>query len=127
MKLDHDKIRVLLLAIESSSNIHGLGEPEGMKFATDHGINRDELAYMIIKLSEGGLITGKVRWSSGEPYWINPGNLTFQGHEYLDNIRDNKVWSAVKKATTGLASVSLAVAVEVGKAEVRRRIGLPPG
>jgi hypothetical protein len=126
MKLDHDKVRKFLIAIEDSTDIHGLSEVEANRFAKENDLNREELAYMVTKLSEGDLITGNVKWAGNRVYWINPGNLTYSGHEYLDNIRDDKVWAAVKKTGKGLASMSLSIAVELGKAKLREMVGLPP-
>lgn len=124
MKLDHDKVRLFLMAIEDSNDPMGLPEKEAVQFATDHNMTRDELAYMVTKLHEGKIITGDVRWGNNSPMFIIPGNLTFEGHEYLDNIRDGKVWAAVKERTKGLASISLGVAVELGKSELKRKLGL---
>jgi hypothetical protein len=126
MKLDHDKVRKFLIAIEDSTDIHGLSEVEANQFAKENDLNREELAYMVTKLSEGDLITGNVKGASNRVYWINAGNLTYSGHEYLDNIRDDKVWSAVKKAGKGIASMSLSIAVELGKTKLREMVGLPP-
>ena len=124
MKLDHDKIRLFLITIEDSTDPMGLPEKSAATFADNNGMNRDELAYMVTKLHEGGLITGKVTWGGNSTVWIMPGNLTFAGHEYLDNIRDNKVWSAIKTRAKGIASISLGVAVELGKAEIKKQLGL---
>lgn len=124
MKLDHDKVRLFLMAIEDSNDQMGLSEESAVSFADDNSMDRDELAYMVTKLHEGSLITGHVAWGNNKPVLIRPGNLTFAGHEYLDNIRDGKIWSSIKARTKGLASISLGVAVELGKSELMKRLGL---
>ena len=48
-----------------------------------------------IKLVEGNLITTKLRYASNN-LQIYSVNLTYQGHEYLNNIRDNKIWKNTK-------------------------------
>ncbi|NVO88913.1 DUF2513 domain-containing protein [Lactobacillus rhamnosus] len=124
MELDYDQVREFLMAIEDSDNIHGLDQQGGSKFAEENDMSRDQLAYMVMKLKEGNLITGSVKWASNEPYWINPGNLTYSGHEYLNNIRDSKVWEGVKTATSKVGSVSLSILVELAKQEMKKRLGL---
>lgn len=61
--------------------------------------------------------------ASGENYFVY--DLTFQGHDYLDSIRDDSVWHEVKQK---IATVVGAASVEVVKAAadmiIRSRLGL---
>lgn len=107
MKLDHDYVRKLLLAYESNSELTGPSEHDFMELSKKLSKTRDELVYTLNKLQEGNLVTSKITWGSNQPMWIEPGNLTFEGHKYLDNIRDPKVWKETKKVTSKFASVSL--------------------
>ncbi|MSE09500.1 DUF2513 domain-containing protein, partial [Lactobacillus salivarius] len=94
MKLDHDLVRCILLAIEESEDITGINEDKLLDYLKKHGNydNRNNIAYTVLKLKEANFIDGNVKWASNSPAWIMAGNLTYEGHKFLDNIRDDKVW-----------------------------------
>jgi hypothetical protein len=51
--------------------------------------------------------------------------LTWEGHEFLDNIRNDSVWSSTKKRVGDLVgSVSISVIAAVAEAEMKKLIGL---
>ena len=109
MKLDHDLVRCVLLAIEASENITGINEDELLGYLEKHGSynDRNSIAYTVSKLKEANFITGNVRWANNSPAWIVAGNLTYEGHKFLDNIRDDKVWKDTKTILSTFSSVSL--------------------
>ena len=109
MKLDHDLVRCVLLAIEESENIAGINEDELLEYLEKNGNydNRNSIAYTVSKLKEANFITGNVRWANNSPAWIVAGNLTYEGHKFLDNIRDDKVWKDTKTILSRFSSVSL--------------------
>ena len=75
-----------------------------------------------IKLVEGNLITTKLRYASNN-LQIYSVNLTYQGHEYLNNIRDNKIWKNTKKISSKLSSVSLEILKSIAINEINKVIG----
>ena len=109
MKLDHDLVRCVLLATEASENITGINEDELLGYLEKHGSynDRNSIAYTVSKLKEANFITGNVRWANNSPAWIVAGNLTYEGHKFLDNIRDDKVWKDTKTILSRFSSVSL--------------------
>lgn len=97
MKLDHDCIRDVLLAVESCEfgeriNLNTLGEklPE---------YQEEQLWYTCLKLGEGGYLEIKtvIMRMAPMPGIKQISGLTFQGHEFLDSIRENKNWDKAKK------------------------------
>ncbi|AOM11228.1 DUF2513 domain-containing protein [Bacillus thuringiensis] len=120
MKLNQDCIRSILLELEEKLNLgqhihlHQLKEFETFK---NHGEN--ESIYAILKLIEAGYLNGAHQFDGDEIYYLGIASITFSGHEFLDTIRDSKVWSTTKKLTKKLSSVPLnvlsAVAVKVTK------------
>ena len=50
--------------------------------------------------------------------------LTWQGHEFLDNIKDPGIWGKTKKRVEGLPSVALKVVAAIAEAEVKKHLGL---
>lgn len=75
-------------------------------------ITKDEIVYTLDKLIEAGYIKGVIKKSDMD---FNPkliatiSSITWQGHEYLDNIRDDIVWNKTKKAFSKFTSASLSV------------------
>lgn len=124
MRLDHDFVRLLMLDIEASDDPMGPSDNELVKLAEKNGKTRDELAYTVDKLFEGGFVKNKTFSVSGMTYIIGPGNLTFQGHEYLDTIRDPKIWKDTKTAASKVASVSLGMMGQIAVAVLTKTLGL---
>ena len=124
MKLDYDFVRQLLLHIEEKAPLQGLDNKDLYKFAADKNKNKEDLEYTIIKLKEGKLITANLRYASNKLQRIYNVNLTYQGHEYLNNIRDNKIWKNTKKVSSKLSSVSLEILKSIAINEINKVIGL---
>ena len=123
MELDYDFVRQLLLHIEAKAPLQGLDDNDLYKFANDKNKDKEDLQYTIIKLVEGNLITAKLRYASNN-LQIYSVNLTYQGHEYLNNIRDNKIWKNTKKISSKLSSVSLEILKSIAINEINKVIGL---
>jgi hypothetical protein len=121
---DMDLVRDILLRIEQDPKYDGTAEfyyetPED--FGID-GQTIDEVSYHLALLIQEGFIDGAV--TSVVPMQIIR-KLTWRGHEFLDNIRDPDIWDKTKLRILGLKSVALSLVVEVAKAEVKKRLGLP--
>ena len=105
MKKDIDLIRKILLEIESCTNY--LGADTGM--IKVEGVSPDVIQSHISLLDTEGLIDGRRKTTLGSS--VNPYfnvNLTWSGHEFLDNARNDSIWEAVKeKYGNKLESVSL--------------------
>lgn len=115
IKLNHDNVRSLLLFLEEAENNSSRKEDELISFASQNHISKDELIYIIQKLKEAGYIKANITYASSKVYWFSVDSITWNGHEYLENIRDPKIWKYVKKSTSKLASVSLSVIGSLAK------------
>lgn len=113
MKFNHDIVRKLMLEMENSERITGLSEAELLAFAKNNNITRDELIYTLIKMHEGGFITNPVNYETNKIIWIPEEALTKQGHDFLDTIRDNRVWSATKKKASTIKDASLEILKDI--------------
>ncbi|AZB66696.1 DUF2513 domain-containing protein [Staphylococcus pseudintermedius] len=108
MELNHDCVRLLLLEIEANKN---LGEPlteynfkDNIVFS-EYGF--ETVMYTLLKLKEAEFINAQFSWSSGKIIaWII-NDITWEGHEFLDNIRDNNTWKEVKRLVSKTSSMSL--------------------
>lgn len=111
MKLNLDLVRDILLLTEKCSDISGVNEEALLKSLK--GIDRNQIVYTVIKLKESDLITGDILWGSNQPIKIQVGNLTYSGHELLNNIRNKKVWSETKSIVSKVGISSLDVLKDI--------------
>ncbi len=124
MKLNHDNVRSLLLFLEKKEGNSARSESELMEFATHNEITKDELLYIIQKLTEAEFITSSIQYASTKVYWFSINTITWNGHEYLDNIRDPKVWKTTKTVASKVASVSLPIMGEIAKVQLMTILGM---
>lgn len=117
MKLNHDLVRLSLLYIEEYAFYRKSVSSDDMIKTKDFAnYTKDEIVYTLDKLIEAGYIKGVIKKSDMD---FNPkliaiiSSITWQGHEYLDNIRDDIVWNKTKKAFSKFTSVSLSVANKI--------------
>jgi len=125
MKRDMDLIRELLIGIEENPLLDGHkwvtpDKPEEIGIS-DRSI--EEVGYHLHLLIEAGLVHGKPAAVGTYMPWIS--KLTWQGHEFLDDIRDQQIWAKTKERLKGLPSVALSLMAEIAKAEIKKRLGLP--
>lgn len=93
MKRDMDLIRRILLTIEERYVSTALYD---LKI---DGCSREQIAMHCKMLYEAGLISDyKVQYAGNEIYLFGVGNLTWDGYDYLDKVRDDSVWEKVKDA-----------------------------
>lgn len=84
MKRDMDLIREILLKIESSN--------ENGEFSIN-GYSDDVIEYHLKLLRDAKFIDDYTVNIIGE---ITTGQLTWEGNDYLDKVRDNSTWSKTK-------------------------------
>lgn len=115
MKLDHDCVRDILLAVEDCGfderiNLNTLEQ----KLPT---YPEEQLWYTCLKLEEGGyleLITvPMIRMPMPGIKQIK--GLTYQGHEFLDSIREKKNWEKTKHVAQKAGVFSLKALSEIAK------------
>lgn len=59
--------------------------------------SENEVIYTLVKLQEAGYISAEIcRMESGHPDFLGIFEITFSGHQFLETIRDNRVWSKTK-------------------------------
>ena len=109
MKRDMELIRKILYAIE---------EKVGNTAITDSDLNidnysMDEVGYHCAIMYEGGLISHfNGHYYDGQLNFFSVGRLTWNGHELLDQIRNDTVWNKTKTAIT---SKGLPFAIDIIK------------
>ncbi|WP_369282599.1 DUF2513 domain-containing protein [Oscillibacter sp. GMB15532] len=114
MKLDHECVRDVLLAVETCAYGEELRiDTLNIKLPQYSG---EELNYTCLKLIEGGLLDAKSTRFYGEPMpEIRINCLTYQGHEFLDIIRENQNWAKPKDVVKKAGISSLKALVEIAQ------------
>lgn len=131
MKLKQDCVRYVLLALEAQEIgmlNRGAQSSEIVKQLTNDHFSADDILYTLWQLADGKLISADCqKYSNG--IWLNVFDITWQGHEFLDSIRDDEVWKQTKKATSSLKSVSIGILKNVATAVltgmIKQSTGLP--
>jgi hypothetical protein len=75
-------------------------------------------------LDEAGLIRGVKRNQGGSDIPENI-ELTWKGHEFLNDVRDPVIWGKTKERAKAVPSVGLGFLWEIAKAEIKTKLGLP--
>lgn len=130
MKLNQDCVRDTLLFIESDLqfgeffHLDDFYESSKLK-----KYNHDTIKYTLGKLSETEYLHATPTWMNNDLTRFSTGMLTWEGHQFLDTIRDNKVWSKTKSITSKFSSVSIstlqAVSGQVIAALIKNSLNIP--
>lgn len=131
MKLNHDCIRDLLLYLEENLNL-GSFLNISSEFNEDElsSYSADDLIYTAQKLLEANYINAEVMHFMGTNIpSVRIRSITYQGHQFLDNIRDDGVWKETKKIASKVSSASIKIlsdiAAQVISNILSKQMGLP--
>ena len=114
MKRDMDLVRLILLEVEQ----HADGRSQLQLDIP--GYPPEIVTYHIRLLNEAELIRAVLALSIAHPI-----DLTWKGHEFLNNVRSDTIWMKVKDLVGDkLGTVSLAVVQEVATSAARGSLGL---
>lgn len=118
MKRDWELVKSILLRLESKETFHDLGTLE------IEGRDKIEVAYHLKLLTEAGLIEGRdLSTKDGPGYWADC--LTWSGHDFLDVLRNESVWSKVKDTLKDKAlTLPFDVLLELLKSTIKISLGL---
>jgi len=114
MKLNHECVRDLLLAIESLETVQLFNLADFYKNRPDlQQYTFETIFYTAVLLADGGYLNAKVRQFVNSSD-VDIQKITWKGHEFLDNVRDDKVWNKTKSSLLEkVGSFSLSIASKV--------------
>ena len=116
MKLDKDLVRDILLALENDDE-----DSFGYKDLSLDDHTQEEVTYHVCILAEGGFLTA-MDLSTLDGYDWRAQRLTYDGHEFLDTIRDGEVWKLTKDTAKKAGVGSLKLLFEVGKSYGKQKL-----
>jgi hypothetical protein len=117
-----DFLRELLLRIEDDQKMDGRMEayvsaPEQMGIS---GHSEEEFIYHLQLLIRQGFIDG-----TAEMIPMTVRGLTWEGHEFVDNIRNKNIWENTKRRVSDLVgSLSVSVIAAIAESEAKKLFGL---
>ena len=129
MKLDYDCVRNVMLSIESLEQGQYLNEINGSMFPLLKEYSNEKIAYTVERLLEAGYIPN--RRITPLPYdraHYEIDSLTWEGHQYLDCIRNDDIWDKTRKKTSLLNNIPFKMMAEIAKELIRAKLdglGLP--
>src|SRR5438067_163459 len=121
MKRDMDLIRLLLL--------RSAGDEDALRLAEQYSV--PERAYHVALLKDAGFVEAAIsRDQHGLPSGAVVMRLTWQGHDFLDAMRDDNIWKKAKeKILKPGVSWTFSILIEFLKAEAKQKLfgaaGLP--
>jgi hypothetical protein len=107
MKLNHECVRDLLLYLEDNLLFTSRLCANNLEIAPYESA---DIIYAAARLSEAKFIeTSQTTYSLDTMPTIHIQSLTWDGHKFLDNIRDDNVWNSTKSVIAQFSSVSIGV------------------
>jgi len=115
VQLDADLLRALLLWAEANLP----SDSGSLEFPALEERPEREVAYACLMAKEAGFIEAIDVQRFGDTFeqWM-PRRLTFQGHQYLETIRDDKIWAKAKEGARKIGSLSLETLGQVAKSVI---------
>jgi Hypothetical protein (DUF2513) len=121
MKRDMDLIRELLLKLEAlplqrGASAHITPNWEGIAVP---GYDVDHIDYHLTQIRNAGLIDeGGIRPAEG----IGFRSLTWEGHDFLDSVRDPKIWAKTKSGALAAGGFTVDLLKDLAKGLIKKQI-----
>lgn len=120
MKLNYDCVRDLLLYLENTLTYENTIT---INYLSLKNYSKLDLVYTADKLLEANFINCiKSSYVDESGPIIIAKSITYSGHQFLDNIRDNKVFEKTKSILSSLESVSIKVFSETASKVITNMI-----
>lgn len=109
MKLNQDCVRDILLELEKKLDLNTqLYKNDLLTFSSYEKYGEKDFFYILLKLTEAGYLNAKVTAGANNPVFsVNISSISWEGHEFLDSVRDNEVWKQTKSIVSKFSSVSI--------------------
>ncbi len=125
MKLDYDCARNIMLTIEALQDEEVLTDSNCTRAPLLKIYPAKQINYTVERLIEAGFIPSHhiVHLINNHiTYQID--SLTWEGHQYLDCIRDNAPWEKSHKIPSELSSIPFKIMYELALQYIRQEVGL---
>ncbi len=125
MKRDMDLIRKLLLVVENSDALRLEASSIEREDPTAVGYHFELLhdAGFLLPRTSVGETSTVMHAATGEVMLVKP-QLSWNGCEFLDKVRDDTVWKHVKSKVSVFSSVSISIISAVATDYIKSKLGL---
>ncbi len=116
MKLDADCVRDVLLVAETcpfNSSLYFRDLKTALPNYAD-----DDIAYTCLKLKEAGLLSVVTKTTGSQTTVIKINDISFAGHEFLNNVREPSVWDKVKSVSKNVGTNSVSALMQIASSVV---------
>lgn len=115
MKLNVDCMRDILLTMENY-NYGEVSDIEKLHAALPN-YTEEEISYACLKMDEAGFINILSAEVMGSfiPTVVQVTEITYNGHQFLENIRQQNIWNKTKETAKKLGSLSIPVLQEISQ------------
>lgn len=115
MKLNTDCLRDSLLKVEELQRFYTNAAGAVTKDTLDYQQVADELPayetaevfYALLNLEQAGFIDMTVKWTNGFVYFCCINDVTYEGHQFADKVRDDARWGKLKGGLSVVRDYSL--------------------
>lgn len=109
MKLNQDCVRDIMLELEEKLDLYTqLSKKDLLEFASYKKYGEEQFFYAILKLIEAEYLNSKIKGGADNPVFsLNISSISWDGHKFLDSVRDNEVWKQTKSIISKFSSVSI--------------------
>jgi DNA-binding transcriptional regulator GbsR (MarR family) len=119
MKRDMDLVRQILVAVDDATTTQGL---RNIKI---EGYSKEQISYHVRLLANADFMDAVNFHGDNKDHWI-PRNLTWEGHELLDTIRNESVWNEAKERfKEQFVSMPFQILVPLLMQILKQQVGLP--
>ena len=115
MRRDSDLIRAILLAIEADDRCEVLNLPE------IDGFSDEAVHFHARLLVEKGFLRTYFPERNGSQPWVCI-RITWEGYDFVDNIRDPIVWRKVKHSAAKVGSWSIETLAAIAKSVILAKV-----
>ncbi|MGK4018643.1 DUF2513 domain-containing protein [Weissella paramesenteroides] len=109
MKLELDNIRNILLDLEENLGYNqSFCNADLVERANKLGIAKEDYFYTIDRLSEANYVNVVYREPTYQPI-VYVKSITYDGHQFLENIRNDKNWKKTKAVAKAAGNTSIKI------------------
>jgi hypothetical protein len=124
MRRDMDLLRLLLLKLEAlDEGAHSVMLYEYSELSIPE-YTEDQVAYHLMLALEAGLID---QGGSGVMHGFMFKRLTWEGHDFADSVRDDKIWTSTKDGALKAGGYSMELLVDLAKGFIKKKLAEQTG
>ncbi|MBC3233732.1 DUF2513 domain-containing protein [Pseudomonas lurida] len=119
MRRDMDLLRLLLLKLEVlHEDAHSICHYQYEELMVE-GFTEDQVAYHLDLATEAGLVD---QGGNGSMHGFMFKRLTWEGHDFVDAVRDNDIWMKTRQGVNAAGGFSVDLLKDLAKGFIKKKI-----